>query len=166
MSSKEETYRRIHANTKPESWVFFRLWWSRHLLCKEIYLLMLLFYGIIMIISYQLLTWSPTRSFFKTSCGTLQPHPFNLVKLVNLKISIFENQSHTIFWMSVRVCTFVTSFSICLHYMMFQTIQTIYFLKGYHLVTTMTERKTYKKTNTNRQRQIQSASKTKCMLFF
>ena len=31
MSSKEETYRRIHANTKPESWVFFRLWWSRHL---------------------------------------------------------------------------------------------------------------------------------------
>ena len=35
--------------------------------------------------------------------------------------------------MCVRVCTFVTSFSICLHYMMFQTIQTIYFLKAYHL---------------------------------
>ena len=96
MSSKGETYRRIHANTKPESWVFFRLWWSRHLLCKEIYLLMLLFYGIIMIISYQLLTWSPTRSFFKTSCGTLQPHPFNLVKLVNLEISIFENPSRLV----------------------------------------------------------------------
>ena len=68
------------------------------------------------------------------------------------------------------VCTFVTSFSfsICLNYMMFQTIQTIYFLKAYHLVMTMTETKTYKKTNTktktHRQRQIQSASKTQCML--
>ena len=49
--------------------------------------------------------------------------------------------------LSVRVCTFVTSFSfsICLHYMMFQTIQTINFLKAYHLVMTMTETKTYKK---------------------
>ena len=44
-------------------------------------------------------------------------------------------------------------------------MQTIYFLKAYHLVMTMTETKTYKKTNTkkkthrHRQRQIQSASK-------
>ena len=102
MSSKEETYRRIHANTKPESWVFFRLWWSRHLfkvnlgVKKFVCWCFLLFYDMIMIISYQLLTWSPTRSFFKTSCGTLQPHPFNLVKLVNLKISIFENPSRLV----------------------------------------------------------------------
>ena len=33
---------------------------------------------------YQGLTWSPTRSFFKTSCGTLHPHPFRSVNLVNL----------------------------------------------------------------------------------
>ena len=61
--------------------------------------------------------------------------------------------------------------SIYLHRMMFQTIQTIYFLKAYHLVMTMTETNTYKKTNTktkthiHRQRQIQSASKTQCMLY-
>ena len=34
---------------------------------------------------YQALTWSPTRSFFKTSCGTLHPHPFRSVNLVNLQ---------------------------------------------------------------------------------
>ena len=34
-----------------------------------------------------------------------------------------------------------------LHCMMFQTIQTIYFLNAYHLVITMTKAKTYKKTN-------------------
>ena len=57
--------------------------------------------------------------------------------------------------------------SIYLHRMMFQTIQTIYFLKAYHLVMTMTETNTYKKTKTHihRQRQIQSASKTQCMLY-
>ena len=30
-------------------------------------------------------TWSPTSSFFKTACGTLQPHPLSLVKFVSLK---------------------------------------------------------------------------------
>ena len=50
-------------------------------------------------------------------------------------------------------------------------LQTIYFLKAYHLLMTMTETITYKKTNTktkthiHRQRQIQSASKTQCMLY-
>ena len=70
--------------------------------------------------------------------------------------------------LSVRVCTFVTSFSfsICLYYMMFQTIQTINFLKAYYLVMTMTKTETYKKTKTHRQRQTQNASKTQCMLFF
>ena len=47
---------------------------------------------------------------------------------------------------------------------MFKTIQTKYFLKVYHLV--MTIKKTNTKTKTHRQRQIQSASKTQCMLYF
>ena len=55
-------------------------------------------------------------------------------------------------------------------YNMCKTMQTIYFLKAYHLAMTMTETKIYKKKNTNtkthRQRQIQSDSKTQCMLFF
>ena len=61
--------------------------------------------------------------------------------------------------------------SIYLHCMMFQTIQTIYFLKAHHLVMIMTETKSYKKTNTKTkthrhiQRQKQSASKTQCMLY-
>ena len=75
--------------------------------------------------------------------------------------------------MSVRPSPTVTSPSIStVHSMMFLTIQTIYFLKAYHLVTTLTETKTYKNINTNtktkahRQRQIQSAPKTQCMLYF
>ena len=84
------------------------------------------------------------------------------------------SQIHTIFCPCVCVSTFVTSFSfsICLHYMMFQSIQTKYFPKACHLVMTMTETKIYKKTNTktkthrHRQRQIQSASKTQYLLYF
>ena len=69
--------------------------------------------------------------------------------------------------MCVCMCVLKRDISIYLHCMMFQTKQTIYFLKAYHLVMTMTETNTYKKTKTHihRQRQIQSASKTQCMLY-
>ena len=73
--------------------------------------------------------------------------------------------------MYVCLCVFKRDISIYLHRMMFKTIQTIYFLKAYHLVMTLTETKTYKKTNTktkthrHRQRQIESASKTQRMLY-
>ena len=33
-------------------------------------------------------TWSPTSSFFKTACGTLQPHPLSLLKFVSLKLGL------------------------------------------------------------------------------
>ena len=93
-----------------------------------------------------------------------------------------ETQSHTVHWLSISIftCSFVCLFvcssvrphgniSIYLHWMMFYTIQTIYFLKAHHLVMIMT--KSYKKTNTKTkthrhiQRQKQSASKTQCMLY-
>ena len=67
------------------------------------------------------------------------------------------------FWDSHYIqCMYVTQCDI---------LQTIYFLKAYHLVTIMTETKTYKKINTktkthrHRERQIQGASKTHCMLY-
>ena len=133
----------------------------------------LLFYDIIMMISYQLLTWSPTRSFFKTSCGTLQPHPFNLVKLVNLKISIFENPSQlvsrgfTLYSECPSVCVCV---SVCAHlWHPSPFVSTIWCSRPY---------KSYifwkliiwwwqwpRRRLTKRQRQIQSASKTQCMLY-
>ena len=35
-NTNTKSHRRIHANAKPESWVFFRLWWSRHLVQTQL----------------------------------------------------------------------------------------------------------------------------------
>ena len=58
---------------------------------------------------------------------------------------------------AIVACLFVPhgNISIRLHYMIFWTMQTIYFLKAYHLVMTMVKTETYKKKKTQRHRQIQ-----------
>ena len=85
-----------------------------------------------------------------------------------------ETQSHIVHWLSNTIFTWlsvrpsvsmVTSPFIST---VWCSRQTISFLKANHLVMTLTEAKTYKKTKTHRHRQIQiqSASKTLCMLYF
>ena len=101
------------------------------------------------------------------------------INLISFLLRIFNNNNHcefcsqfTEFQLYIHMCVCLSvlkrDISIYLHRMMFQTIQTIYFLKAYHLVMTLTETKTYKKTKTprHRQKQIQSASKTQYMLYF
>ena len=79
--------------------------------------------------------------------------------------SVNTSQNSSSIFTCLYVCMYVfkRDISIYLHCMMFQTIQTIYFLKAHHLVMIMTETKSYKKTNTKTK--TQTKTETNCFQY-